>query len=95
MRFISLQMRGGVAINYIFSLILEMLWSETGYVGLLGNKHSLYIILLYLIEIYRFIGLKQLIWEYPTGTMMSVGQFCWYNGVSGTMVLIVQDMILW
>ena len=29
---------------------LEMLWSETGYFGLLGNKHSLYNILLYLIE---------------------------------------------
>ena len=40
----------GVARNDIFSLILEMLWSKTGYFGLLGNKHSLYIILLYLIE---------------------------------------------
>ena len=39
-----------VARNYIFTLILEMLWSETGYFGLLGNKHGLYIILLYLIE---------------------------------------------
>ena len=29
---------------------LEMLWSETGYFGLLGNKHILYIILLYPIE---------------------------------------------
>ena len=29
---------------------LEILWSETGYFGLLGNKHSLYIILSYLID---------------------------------------------
>ena len=29
---------------------LEMLWSKTGYFGFLGNKHILYIILLYLIE---------------------------------------------
>ena len=62
---------------------LEMLWSKTGYFGLLGNKHILYIILLYIIERYRFIGLKQWIWEDPTGTMVSVGQFCWNNGVSG------------
>ena len=49
---IGLHWRLGICVtrNYIFSLILEMLWSETGYFGLLGNKHSLYIILLYLIE---------------------------------------------
>ena len=47
---VSLQMRGSVARNYIFSNILEMLWSKTGYFGLFGNKHSLYIILLYPIE---------------------------------------------
>ena len=29
---------------------LEMLWSKMGYFGLLGNKHILFIILLYLIE---------------------------------------------
>ena len=29
---------------------LEMLWSKTGYFGLLGNTHILYIILLYPIE---------------------------------------------
>ena len=29
---------------------LEMLWSETGYFGLLGNNLILFIILLYLIE---------------------------------------------
>ena len=28
-------------------------------------------------------------------TMMSVGRFCWNNGVSGPIVLIAQDMILW
>ena len=39
-----------VARNYIFSLILVMLWSETGYFVLLGNKRSLHIILLYLIK---------------------------------------------
>ena len=39
-----------VAKHYIFSLILEMLWSKTVYFGLLGNKHSLYIIPLYLTE---------------------------------------------
>ena len=95
MQLVSLQMRGSVARNYIFSLILEMLWSETGYFGLLGNKHSLYIILFCIIERYRYIGFKKCIWEDPTGTMMSVGRFYWNNGVSGTMVLIVQDMILW
>ena len=61
-----------VARNYIFGLILEMLWSKTGYFGLLGNKHSFYIILLYLIERLRYIGLKQLIWEDPTVAMVSV-----------------------
>ena len=40
-------------------------------------------------------GLKQWIWEDPIGTMMSVGRFCWNNGVSGTIVLIVRDKILW
>ena len=44
------------------------------------------------IKVYRF---KQLIWEDPTETMMSVGQICWNNGVSGTIVLIVRDKILW
>ena len=29
---------------------LEMLWSETGYFGLLGDNYILFIILLYLIE---------------------------------------------
>ena len=29
---------------------LEMLWSETGYFGLLGNNHILFIILLHLIK---------------------------------------------
>ena len=42
-----------------------------------------------------FIGLKQWIWEDPTGKMVSVGRFFWNNGASRTMVLIVQDMILW
>ena len=45
-----LQQRSVVARNFIFSLISEMLWSETGYFGILGNKPSFYIILLYLIE---------------------------------------------
>ena len=44
------------------------------------------------IKAYR---LKQLIWEDPTGTMVSVGRFCWNNAVSGTMLIIVRDMILW
>ena len=44
------------------------------------------------IKVYRF---KKLIWEDPTVTMMSVGQFCWNNGISGTIVLIVRDKILW
>ena len=83
MLLVSLQMRGSIARNYILSLILDMLWSETGYFGLLRNKHILYIILLYLIERYRFIGLKQWMWEDPTGIMVSVGRFCWNNGVSG------------
>ena len=70
-----------------------MLWSETGYFGLLGNNIILFIILLYLIGEKRFIGFKHLMWEYPTTTMMSVGRLCWNNGVSGTIVLIVQDKI--
>ena len=40
-------------------------------------------------------GLKQMIWEDTTATMMSVGRFCWNNGVSGIIVLIVRDKILW
>ena len=35
-----------------------------------------------------------MIWEDPTAIMMSVGRFCWNNGVSGTVVLIVRDKIL-
>ena len=50
MRLVRLQVRESVARNYICGLILEMLWSKTGYFGLLGNKHSLCSILLYLIE---------------------------------------------
>ena len=30
-----------------------------------------------------FIGLKQWIWEDPTGKMVLVGQLFWNNGVSG------------
>ena len=30
-----------------------------------------------------FIGLKQWIWEDPTGTIISVGRFHWNNGISG------------
>ena len=37
----------------------------------------------------------ELIWEYPTATMISVGQFCWNNDVSGIIVFIVRDKILW
>ena len=43
----------------------------------------------------KFIGFKQLIWEDPNAIMMSVGRFCWTNGVSGTIVIIVRDKILW
>ena len=74
---------------------LEILESKTGYFGLLGNNIILVIILLDLIKRKRFIGFKQLIWEDPTAIMMSVGRFCWNNGVSGTIVLIVRDKILW
>ena len=44
------------------------------------------------IKVYR---VELLIWEDPTATMMSVGRFFWNNGVSGTIVLIVLDKILW
>ena len=44
------------------------------------------------IKVYR---VETMIWEDPTATMMSVGRFCWNNGVSGTVVLIVRDKILW
>ena len=50
---------------------------------LLGNTYILFIILLYIIKGEIFIGLKQWIWEDPTGKMMSVGRFCWNIGVSG------------
>ena len=49
----------------------------------------------YILSKDKGIWLKQLIWEDPTGTMVSVGLICWNNGVSRTMVLIVRDMILW
>ena len=52
-----------------------MLWSETGYFGLLGNNYILFIILLYLIEREMFIGLKKFIWEDPIGTTVSLGRF--------------------
>ena len=58
----------------------------------IGEQSYIFIILLYLIEGLRFIGLKQLIWEDPTVTMMSAGQFCWNN--SGNIVLIVRYKIL-
>ena len=44
------------------------------------------------IKVYR---VETMIWEDPTATMMSVGRFCWNNGVSGIIVLIVRDKILW
>ena len=44
------------------------------------------------IKVYR---VKTMIWEDPTGTMMSVGRFCWNNDVSGAIVLNVRDKILW
>ena len=54
---------------------VETLWSKTGKFGLVGNNHNLFIILLYLIKGYIFIGLKHWIWEDPTGTMVSLGRF--------------------
>ena len=54
---------------------LEMLWSETGYFGLLGKNLILFIILLYIIERQRFIGLKQWIWEDHNETNVSLGRF--------------------
>ena len=44
------------------------------------------------IKVYR---VETMIWEDPTATMMSVGRFYWNNGVSGNIVLIVRDKILW
>ena len=44
------------------------------------------------IKVYR---VETMIWEDPTATMMSVGQFCWNNDVSGIIVRIERDKILW
>ena len=64
-----------LARTYILSLFLEMLWSETGYFGLLGNNYILFGILLYPIKRSRFIWLKQFIWEERIGTTVSLGRF--------------------
>ena len=70
---------------------MEILWSETGYFGLLRNTYILFIILIYYqrIKVYRV-------------ETMDMGRYHWNNGVSGTvlisistMVLIVRDKILW
>ena len=31
----------------------------------------------------KFYRVEKWIWDEPTGTMVSVGRFCWKNGVSG------------
>ena len=65
--------------------------------GIFWNIGEQSYIVYYPIISYRkinFKGFKQLIWEDPTGTMMSVGLFCWNNGIIGTIILIVQDKIL-
>ena len=71
---------------------LEMLWSKTGYFGLLGNKHKF---------VYYPIIAYQMIKVYRVETI-DMGRSHWKNGVSGTvfisistMVLIVRDNILW
>ena len=69
---------------------LEMLWSEMGYFGLLGNNHFFNPIISYQrIKVYRV-------------ETMDMGISHWKNGVIGTFlisisttVLIVQDKILW
>ena len=54
---------------------LDTVWLKTGYFGLLGNNHILFIILLHLTKGYLFIGLKQWIWEDPNETPVSLGRF--------------------
>ena len=61
---------------------LEMLGSKTGCFGLLGNNIILVMILLDIIERYRFIGFKQLIWEDPTAIMSQ------WDDSAGTMVSV-------
>ena len=84
----------GVARNYIFSLIWRCYGPKRDILDYWET--ILYFLLSYYIlskiKVYR---VEKLIWENPTGTMVSVGQFCWNDGVSRTMVLIVRDMILW
>ena len=71
---------------------LETLWSETGYFGLLGNNHILFIIL--------FISYLRI--KFYRVEKMDMGISQCNNGVIGkfiihicTTVLIVLDKILW
>ena len=66
---------------------METLWSKRGYFGLLGNAHIFYCPIIS----YQMKGLKQWLWEYYDGTMVSVE-----NSIPvSTTVIIVQGKIFW
>ena len=52
---------------------MEILWSEKGYFGILGNDH----ILVY----YPMISYQRI--KFYKVETMDVGRFCWNDGVSG------------
>ena len=73
MRLVSLQIRGSVVRDYIFSLIWRCYGPKRDILDHWGKTYFVY----YPIISYRkidFRGLKQWIWKGPTGTMVSVGQ---------------------
>ena len=73
---------------HIWSLI-ELLWSERGYFGILGNTHILFIILLYPLKRYVY-KVKTMDMKDFSGTMVSVE----YAIVAISVVFILQYKIL-
>ena len=75
MRFVSLQMRVSVARNDILGLKWRYCGPKNDILDYWGILIFLFVILLYPAKGKTIIGLKQCIWEDPTGKMMSVGRF--------------------
>ena len=91
MRLVSLQMRGSVDRNYIFSLIWRCYGPKRNILDYWGKFYIVY----YLIISYRKIKVYRV-------ETMDMGRFHWNNGVIGTFliyifttVLIVRDKIRW
>ena len=80
-----------VARNDIFSLKWRHYGPKGDILDYWGTLIFLFIIPLYTIKGLKLIGLKQLIWEYSAGTMVSVENTIPVN----TTVLIVKGKIFW